>query len=57
MFYDLNLPWSANDPNLTKTLAFSQELGYNVVALNHTMSGKLPTDLVRRSSTLQAAVC
>ncbi|SMQ50797.1 unnamed protein product [Zymoseptoria tritici ST99CH_1A5] len=45
MFYDLNIPWSPTDQNLNKTLAFSQELGYNVVALNHTMSGKLPNDL------------
>lgn len=45
MFYDLNIPYTPNDHNLPRTLAFSQELGYNVVALNHTISGKLPTDM------------
>lgn len=45
MFYDLNLPWSPNDQNLTRTLAFAHELGYNVVALNRTICGKLPADL------------
>ncbi|PNS18024.1 hypothetical protein CAC42_3983 [Sphaceloma murrayae] len=46
MFYDLNVPWtSATDPELPRTLAFLAELGYDVVALNHTLSGKLPPDL------------
>ncbi|KAF2146523.1 uncharacterized protein K452DRAFT_199289, partial [Aplosporella prunicola CBS 121167] len=46
MFYDLNLPWSAKDqPDLQRSLAFLDELGYNVVALAHTLSGKLPADL------------
>ncbi|GAB7363836.1 hypothetical protein MBLNU230_g4401t1 [Neophaeotheca triangularis] len=43
-FYDLNLPYGKNDSNLARTLAFEHELGYNVVALNHTISGKLPND-------------
>ena len=46
MFYDLNVPWTANDAGLTRTLNFLHELGYNVVALNHTMTGKLPNELV-----------
>ena len=46
MFYDLNTPWTANDTQLPRKLALLHELGYNVVALNHTLSGKLPTDLV-----------
>jgi ribonuclease P/MRP protein subunit RPP1 len=46
MFYDLNVAWSASDSQLPRTLAFLDELGYNVVALNHTISGKLPTTLV-----------
>ncbi|GAM82695.1 hypothetical protein ANO11243_006780 [Dothideomycetidae sp. 11243] len=46
MFYDLNLPWtSAKDPELPRTLAFLAELGYDVVALNHTLTGKLPVEL------------
>jgi ribonuclease P/MRP protein subunit RPP1 len=62
MFYDLNVSWTRNDPDLQTTLAFLVEcrmshststcaaanlaVGYNVVALNHTISGKLPADLV-----------
>lgn len=46
MFYDLNIPWSSNDAShIPRTLAFLHELGYNVVALNHTLAGKLPTSL------------
>ncbi|KAF2088334.1 PHP domain-like protein [Saccharata proteae CBS 121410] len=45
MFYDLNVPWAAKDVELQRTIAFLDELGYNVIALNHTLSGKLPTDL------------
>ncbi|CAK4033418.1 hypothetical protein D0865_15242 [Lecanosticta acicola] len=45
MFYDLNIPYSATDTNLPTTLAFLHELGYSVAALNHTIAGKLPTDL------------
>ncbi|KAI9874348.1 MAG: hypothetical protein M1830_009847 [Pleopsidium flavum] len=45
MFYDLNVPWTPNNPELQRTLAFLAELGYNVVALNHTVVGKLPADL------------
>lgn len=45
MFYDLNIPWSANDTQLPRTLAFLHELGYNIVALNHFITGKLPTNL------------
>lgn len=44
-FYDLNVPWQPGD-DVFRTLAFAQELGYSVVALNHTISGKLPADLV-----------
>lgn len=46
MFYDLNIPWSANDSNLTRTLTFLHELGYTTIALNHTLTGKLPSDLI-----------
>lgn len=46
MFYDLNVPWTANDTGLPRTLNFLHELGYNVVALNYAMSGKLPNELV-----------
>ena len=42
MFYNLNVPYAATDIQLPRTLAFLHELGYNVVALNHAISGKLP---------------
>ncbi|KAF2808572.1 PHP domain-like protein [Mytilinidion resinicola] len=45
MFYDLNVPWTASDRELQRTVAFLDELGYDVVALTHTLSGKLPADL------------
>jgi len=48
MFYDLNVPWTATDTGLPRTLNFLHELGYNVVALNYSMTGKLPNELVRR---------
>ena len=56
MFYDLNVPWSANDTQFPRTLAFLQELGYNVVALNHTISGKLPAHLVCRQGIISQVV-
>lgn len=53
MFYDLNVPWSATDAQLPRTLAFLHELGYNVVALTHTISGKLPAQIVRSNAPVQ----
>lgn len=47
MFYDLNVPWTANDTGLPRTLNFLHELGYSVVALNYILTGKLPNELVR----------
>jgi ribonuclease P/MRP protein subunit RPP1 len=41
------VPWTATDTGIPRTLNFLHELGYNVVALNHTMTGKLPNELVR----------
>lgn len=45
MFHDLNVPWTDAPRELQRTVAFLDELGYNVVALTHTYSGKLPADL------------
>jgi ribonuclease P/MRP protein subunit RPP1 len=47
MFYDLNIPWNpTSQPHtVARTLHFAAELGYNVVALNHTISGKLPAQI------------
>ncbi|KAJ5818229.1 hypothetical protein N7474_003820 [Penicillium riverlandense] len=45
MFYDLNVPYSPDDPELSATLDFLAELGYTTVALSQTISGKLPPSL------------
>ncbi|KAH9873749.1 hypothetical protein IAQ61_004376 [Plenodomus lingam] len=45
MFHDLNVPWTDATRELQRTVAFLDELGYDVVALTHTYSGKLPADL------------
>jgi hypothetical protein len=56
MFYDLNVPYTANDAHLPRTLAFLSELGYGVVALNHTIAGKLPSPAVGDMSNLSPNV-
>lgn len=46
MLYDLNIAWSPSTSasDLARTLKFSSSLGYNVVALNHTIAiAQLPT--------------
>jgi len=66
MFYDLNVPWTPDEAGLQRTIAFLDErtfesltlkrnfshfaVGYNVLALSHTFSGKLPADLVHIKS-------
>ncbi|KAH8700993.1 putative ribonuclease P complex subunit Pop2 [Talaromyces proteolyticus] len=45
MFYDLNVPYSAEDPGILNTLEFLAELGYTTVALSQTISGKVPSKL------------
>ena len=44
MLYDLNIAWSpaSSAAELERTLRFSKTLGYDVVALNHTISTPLP---------------
>lgn len=44
MFYDLNLPYptTTTSSEVSRTLSFSAELGYNCVALSRTLSGKVP---------------
>lgn len=46
MFYDLNVscPTTISPSELSRTLAFSAELGYNCIALTQTLSGKVPSD-------------
>ncbi len=45
MLYDLNIAWSPGTPaaELERTLKFAKNLGYDVVALNHIISGPIPT--------------
>ncbi|KAJ5591812.1 RNase P subunit p30 [Penicillium hispanicum] len=45
MFYDLNIPYSPDDPEVPYTLNFLAELGYTTIALSQTVSGKLPPNL------------
>jgi ribonuclease P/MRP protein subunit RPP1 len=47
MFYDLNLPYptTTNPSEISRTLSFSTELGYNCVALTRILSGKVPPNL------------
>ncbi|KAI0099210.1 RNase P subunit p30 [Nemania sp. FL0031] len=44
MLYDLNIAWSPSTSaaDLERTLRFSASLGYDVVALNHTIGGAIP---------------
>ncbi|KAK4100680.1 PHP domain-like protein [Parathielavia hyrcaniae] len=45
MLYDLNIAWSPGTPaaELERTLKFAKTLGYDVVALNHIITGPIPT--------------
>ncbi|KAH8813129.1 RNase P subunit p30-domain-containing protein [Xylogone sp. PMI_703] len=47
MLYDLNVPWSSTQSpqELQRTISFLSELGYNVLALNHIISGPLPAQI------------
>ncbi|KAI1465518.1 PHP domain-like protein [Daldinia caldariorum] len=47
MLYDLNIDWSkaTSTAELERTLRFSSQLGYNVVALNHTLDAPLPSQI------------
>ncbi|KAI9894673.1 MAG: hypothetical protein M1814_002029 [Vezdaea aestivalis] len=44
-FYNLNIPWIPGDKALRDKLEFLDELGYRVIALSHTITGKIPADL------------
>lgn len=47
MLYDLNIVWTPQTTasDLERTLKFSQSLGYNVVALNHTFEAPIPAQV------------
>lgn len=42
-FHDLNLPYSSNHVELHNSLSFQAELGYTIVALSLSVTGKLPS--------------
>lgn len=42
-FHDLNIPYTTNHSDLSNTLAFHAELGYSVVAISLSATGKLPS--------------
>ncbi|OGM40916.1 putative ribonuclease P complex subunit Pop2 [Aspergillus bombycis] len=44
MFYDLNVPYGPDDPEISPTLSFLAELGYTTIALSQTLNGKLPSN-------------
>ncbi|KAI0383433.1 PHP domain-like protein [Hypomontagnella monticulosa] len=47
MLYDLNIAWSPSTSaaELERTLRFSSQLGYHVVALNHNLDAPLPSQI------------
>ncbi|KAJ5622378.1 RNase P subunit p30 [Penicillium herquei] len=45
MFYDLNVPYSPDDPDVPHTLNFLAELGYTTIALSQNITGKLPATI------------
>jgi ribonuclease P/MRP protein subunit RPP1 len=48
MLYDLNVPWSAtqNPLELQRMISFLSESGYDILALNHIITGTLPTQII-----------
>lgn len=50
-FYDLNVAYAENDPNLSNVLAFLLELGYTTAALAVHVHSKLPAQLPDISTT------
>jgi ribonuclease P/MRP protein subunit RPP1 len=47
MLYDLNIPWSPTTPpqELQRTISFLSSLGYQTLAVNHTITGALPPQI------------
>lgn len=51
MYYDLNVPYIANHGELQRTLAFLSELGYNTIALDFAVTGKVPAEISNQIPT------
>ncbi|OLN80993.1 putative ribonuclease P protein subunit 3 [Colletotrichum chlorophyti] len=47
MLYDLNIPWSPSmdQADLSRTISFASSLGYTVLALNHTITPPIPSQI------------
>ncbi|KXH44206.1 RNase P subunit p30 [Colletotrichum nymphaeae SA-01] len=47
MLYDLNIPWSptTSPTDLARTISFASSLGYTVLALNHTITPPIPSQI------------
>ncbi|KAK2733254.1 RNase P subunit p30 [Colletotrichum kahawae] len=47
MLYDLNIPWTPSTPRdeLNRTITFASSLGYAVIALNHTVTPPIPSQI------------
>ncbi|KAK1984037.1 RNase P subunit p30-domain-containing protein, partial [Colletotrichum cereale] len=47
MLYDLNIPWSPTTApaDLSRTISFASSLGYTVLALNHTITPPIPSQI------------
>lgn len=56
MLYDLNIAWSpsTSSAQLQRTLKFASSLGYDVVALNHTVSAPIPSQVINPIPLLTA---
>ena len=58
MLYDLNVPWTPAAPpaELSRTLSFLSSLGYNTLALNHTLIGLVPSKIISPLTPLPAGI-
>ncbi|KAL6715786.1 RNA-binding RNA processing protein rpp1 [Lecanora helva] len=49
MYYDLNVPYTANLSELQRRVAFLAEfVGYNTIALDHSITGKVPGEITNQ---------
>ncbi|KFY24817.1 hypothetical protein V493_05010 [Pseudogymnoascus sp. VKM F-4281 (FW-2241)] len=46
MLYDLSIPWTNDTQSLQRILSFLSELNYSVIALDHSITGAIPSKIV-----------
>ncbi|OBT54050.1 hypothetical protein VE04_04872 [Pseudogymnoascus sp. 24MN13] len=46
MLYDLCIPWTNDTQSLQRVLSFLSELNYSVIALDHSITGAIPSKIV-----------